>query len=256
MSLSKKIRFEVFKRDSFTCQYCGKAAPDVILHVDHIEPRSKGGSDDIINLVTSCRDCNLGKSNRKLDDDAVIKQRKRQLDELQERREQLEMMMDWQRSLIDLEALAVEDISSIWSRLVPGYHLNDTGIQKLRGLLKTYKPQEIIRAMRLSVDQYVKLSDGKPIQKTVDRAFNKVSGICYVSRQEAERPYLKELYYIRGILRNRLDYVDYGALELMESVVQAGVDVKDIATFAKKACHWSRFESQMEQWRDNALGQD
>jgi len=256
VSLSKKIRFEVFKRDSFTCQYCGKAAPDVILHVDHIEPRSKGGSDDIINLVTSCCDCNLGKSNRKLDDDAVIKQRKRQLDELQERREQLEMMMDWQRSLIDLEALAVEDISSIWSRLVPGYHLNDTGIQKLRGLLKTYKPQEIIRAMRLSVDQYVKLSDGKPIQKTVDRAFNKVSGICYVSRQEAERPYLKELYYIRGILRNRLDYVDYGALELMESVVQAGVDVKDIATFAKKACHWSRFESQMEQWRDNALGQD
>ena len=33
--LSKKIRFEVFKRDAFTCQYCGQMAPDVLLEVDH-----------------------------------------------------------------------------------------------------------------------------------------------------------------------------------------------------------------------------
>jgi len=30
-TISKKIRFEVFKRDSFTCQYCGKSAPEIIL---------------------------------------------------------------------------------------------------------------------------------------------------------------------------------------------------------------------------------
>lgn len=59
--LSKKIRFEVFKRDQFTCQYCGKKAPDVILHVDHIQPVSKGGTNDLLNLITSCQDCNLGK---------------------------------------------------------------------------------------------------------------------------------------------------------------------------------------------------
>ena len=35
-TLSKKIRFEVFKRDKFTCQYCGRMSPDVILEVDHI----------------------------------------------------------------------------------------------------------------------------------------------------------------------------------------------------------------------------
>ena len=40
-AISKKLRFEVFKRDSFTCQYCGKSAPDVILHVDHILPVKK-----------------------------------------------------------------------------------------------------------------------------------------------------------------------------------------------------------------------
>ena len=36
--LSKKIRFDVFKRDSFTCSYCGQTPPSIILEIDHIEP--------------------------------------------------------------------------------------------------------------------------------------------------------------------------------------------------------------------------
>ena len=76
-ALSKKLRFEVFKRDAFTCQYCGKSAPDVILHVDHIKPVADGGENDIMNLVTSCLDCNLGKGARKLDDDSVIQKQKK-----------------------------------------------------------------------------------------------------------------------------------------------------------------------------------
>ena len=69
--LSKRIRFEVFKRDDFTCQYCGKQPPETVLHVDHIHPVSKGGSDGIDNLITSCADCNLGKSDKELGDKAV-----------------------------------------------------------------------------------------------------------------------------------------------------------------------------------------
>lgn len=72
-SLSKKIRFEVFKRDNFTCRYCGKSAPDVVLEVDHIIPVSKGGTDDICNLATSCLDCNRGKGAKKLSDNSTVK---------------------------------------------------------------------------------------------------------------------------------------------------------------------------------------
>ena len=57
-----KLRFEILKRDSFTCQYCGRKAPNVILHVDHIIPVSKGGTNIKTNLVTACQDCNLGKT--------------------------------------------------------------------------------------------------------------------------------------------------------------------------------------------------
>lgn len=61
-AISKKKRFEIFKRDEFTCQYCGSFPPNVLLHLDHIIPVSKGGSNDEDNLITACEACNLGKS--------------------------------------------------------------------------------------------------------------------------------------------------------------------------------------------------
>lgn len=64
--LSKSIRFEVFKRDGFCCQYCGATPPKSVLHVDHINPVALGGENDMDNLVTACQSCNLGKSARPL----------------------------------------------------------------------------------------------------------------------------------------------------------------------------------------------
>lgn len=64
--ISKRLRFEVFKRDNFTCQYCSAKPPKVPLEIDHITPVSKGGKNIIDNLLTSCFDCNRGKSNIEL----------------------------------------------------------------------------------------------------------------------------------------------------------------------------------------------
>lgn len=61
-ALSVRTRFEVFKRDDFTCRYCGRRSPEVILEVDHVVPVCDGGDDDPLNLVTSCWSCNRGKA--------------------------------------------------------------------------------------------------------------------------------------------------------------------------------------------------
>lgn len=57
-----ELRFAVLARDGFRCRYCGRAAPEVPLHVDHVHPVSAGGADTMENLATACVDCNIGKS--------------------------------------------------------------------------------------------------------------------------------------------------------------------------------------------------
>lgn len=62
MAVSKRLRFEILRRDNHTCQYCGEKAPDATLHVDHVVPVTLGGSDKPDNLLAACKDCNLGKT--------------------------------------------------------------------------------------------------------------------------------------------------------------------------------------------------
>lgn len=58
-----KLRFEIFKRDNFRCQYCGRNPREdkTKLHIEHIIPKSRGGTNQINNLTTSCAECNYGK---------------------------------------------------------------------------------------------------------------------------------------------------------------------------------------------------
>lgn len=62
MALSRRLRFEILKRDGYACRYCGATAPDVVLQVDHVLPTTLGGGDEPNNLVTACADCNSGKA--------------------------------------------------------------------------------------------------------------------------------------------------------------------------------------------------
>lgn len=66
-SINNSLRYDVMKRDSFKCQYCGKSPANdvgVELQIDHILPVSKGGTNEIENLKTICKDCNIGKFNK------------------------------------------------------------------------------------------------------------------------------------------------------------------------------------------------
>lgn len=67
MTVSKRLRYEVLRRDNHACRYCGAASPDVALTVDHVVATALGGSDDPSNLVTACKDCNAGKSSSSAD---------------------------------------------------------------------------------------------------------------------------------------------------------------------------------------------
>ena len=61
---TKSIRHEVFKRDKYRCVECGATKEKRCLHIDHIIPVSRGGTDELDNLQTLCEGCNLAKKNR------------------------------------------------------------------------------------------------------------------------------------------------------------------------------------------------
>lgn len=71
--ISRGLRFKVFSRDVFTCQYCGRKPPEVVLEPDHVMPVSAGGKSNLENLTTSCRDCNRAKHANRIGPDGEIK---------------------------------------------------------------------------------------------------------------------------------------------------------------------------------------
>lgn len=65
----KLTRREVFRRDDYTCQYCGRKPPN--LTIDHVLPRHLGGAHVWTNVVTACAICNHQKGGRRLDESRI-----------------------------------------------------------------------------------------------------------------------------------------------------------------------------------------
>lgn len=242
-TLSKRLRFEVFKRDKFTCQYCGRKAPDVILHADHAHPRSEGGTDDILNLITSCVECNLGKADKLLSDDSVVALQHDQLAALEERREQIDMMLEWQRSLADFNEQVVAKLADRWCELVDWIALNDAGLAQMRKWIRKFGVEEVSEAMMVAVDTYVVREEGLAVIATAEDAFNKIGGICDVRRREKDKPYLKDLYYVRKIVENRCEwYRKDKATHLLEVAFSWGAHPEELTRLARLATSWTNWQ--------------
>ena len=69
MAVTKRTRYEVMKRDNFTCRYC--RSTENPLTIDHVVPVALGGTDDPSNLVAACQDCNYGKGSSAADSNLV-----------------------------------------------------------------------------------------------------------------------------------------------------------------------------------------
>jgi hypothetical protein len=256
-SLSKTLRFEVFKRDSFTCQYCGRKAPDVLLEADHIEPVAKGGSDDFLNLVTACKDCNSGKSDKRLSDTAVLDKQRAQLEELQARREQIDMMFQWQNALLELQDDVLNRLHAVWSEHAYGFALNDIGIKGLKKLQKKYSIDEIIEGIRAVSDKHIEIKDGQPTRESIELAWEKLPGMCSIKKLEKENPTLLRLKYIRGILRNRLAYCNEEmAMNLLQEAIQLNANLDSLESFSKSVKNWTQWTDGIIEYINNQLSKE
>lgn len=246
-SLSKKKRFDVFKRDSFKCQYCGKSSPDVVLEVDHIKPVIEGGTDDITNLITSCFDCNRGKGAKLLDDQSTLEKQRKQMEELNERRNQLEMMMEWREGLVALDEDKLEYATDKWNELT-GYNLNDKGQKEAKRHLKKFDLNLLLDCIEVSCEQYLKSGeDGDYTQESVEKAWKMVPRIATNKLKGEQEPHMKDLYYIRGILRNRLHYHDpVKAIKWLKLAYEdADCSIESLKELACEVKNWSEFKEEI-----------
>lgn len=202
-SISKKTRFEVFKRDNFTCQYCGRTAPDVVLEVDHINPVKEGGDNNIMNLITSCFDCNRGKGKRKLSEQEEIKKQVEQLKEINQRREQLQMLLEWKKELENFDNEQVDKIEEILHERTKNY-FSDYGRQSCKRQIKEYGFEEVYECAIISMNQYYDETDPESVKKV----FDAIGKICYTRRRQKSNPLLYKINYLCKIGRSRLSYFD------------------------------------------------
>lgn len=248
-AISKSLRFEVFKRDSFTCQYCGAKAPDVILQVDHVHPVAAGGDNELLNLTTSCVPCNAGKRDKTLDDNSTLVRQRDQLADLQERREQIDMMLEWKRGLAKNDDYAVTQLADYWAELVVPFTLTATGKRSLAKLLAKHPMDRVMDSMRVAALQYVEHdADGKPTSNSVGIAWEYVGRICTIKKGEAEKPWLRDLLYIRKIILNRFGdgNIDWAARAIERALV-GGADPEELKRMARQAGRFSHWERDMDE---------
>ncbi|MFQ5413284.1 MAG: HNH endonuclease [Phycisphaerae bacterium] len=247
--LSRRIRFDVLKRDGFRCQYCGASAPDVVLHVDHIQPVCDHGTNDLTNLITACAACNTGKHDTPLNQDRAPGRGHAQLDALQRRREQLDMMIAWREGVRNLRHETVDRLCTYWTALAPGWRVNGNGRNKLKQWLRRFPSDELLHAMDIAAERYLAFdAAGKPTSDSWALAFSKIPGICRVARESRRDPDVRQLYYIRGILRNRIhERIDEAhVLDRLKAARARGVSVDRLRTIAIRATDWPAFARDME----------
>lgn len=150
-SIGNKKRFDVFKRDLFCCQYCGSNPPKVVLEVDHITPVSKGGNNDLNNLITSCFNCNRGKRDHLLT--TILQSLQSRAQEIKEREAQIDgykKVMEDKDERLTTEAWQIANIL-IDNSSVTGFNKNwYLSLKRFLDLLNFY---EVVSAAEIATSR-------------------------------------------------------------------------------------------------------
>jgi hypothetical protein len=166
-TISKKIRFDVFKRDSFQCQYCGQFPPKVILEIDHVHPVSKGGSNDIDNLLTACFDCNRGKSNGLITSIPLSVTEKTEA--LLEKQEQVKAYEKLIKSIKRKTQKNIDLVEMAFQEVYENSSFTNTFRTSVERFLKSLTTPDVVESMEIAVSKC----------NNADQAIKYFCGICW-----------------------------------------------------------------------------
>lgn len=173
-AISKRVRFEIFKRDNFTCQYCSAKPPHVPLEVDHILPVSKGGGNEDENLITACFDCNRGKSNGLIELSILHTSDKiEQMKLAQDQYKQFLRVVKAKNRIIESDVDAVE---KVYNSFFENWEFNPRFRISVKTFIKNLGVETVVEAMEKSC---IKIGDPNAVIKYF-------CGICWIKIREGK----------------------------------------------------------------------
>jgi hypothetical protein len=184
-SVGQRLRFEIFKRDEFKCQYCGRTPPVVVLELDHIVAIANDGDNSDINLITSCVDCNRGKGARSLNQ--VPESLESKIKDKKVRVAQLSAYNDFLMEVRANENATINSIGLYWFNQYKKeknvYVFAGRYLSSLRTFLKYLPPAKIYEAIDIAFERM--------FPERIDddyRTFRYFCGICwkFIKSEEGE----------------------------------------------------------------------
>jgi hypothetical protein len=175
VALKKSLRFNVFKRDSFACQYCGATPPGVVLEVDHIHPVSQGGKNTLDNLITACFDCNRGKGAGLLSSLPESVAEKAAL--MAEKLEQLKAFERLIKAKRKHEEKLIDDVQSAFQMHFDGFSFNPKFRESVRLFLQKLPSHTVADYMHLACTRIPRRDD----------AIKYFCGICWKTIKGEQR---------------------------------------------------------------------
>lgn len=159
-------RFKVLMRDGFKCRYCGKKSDEKQLEVDHIIPRSRGGSNNLENLITSCFECNRGKRDKTLIESAPEV----------EISEQTKIAIEAYKKKVQEEDAARVFIKYFLDRAPHEHYLNSHELRMFREYNKKFHADIVFEAIDIAIDKYIPVV---ATPKDYYLAIKKIGGISH-----------------------------------------------------------------------------
>ena len=117
----------------------------------------------------------------------------------------------------------------------------------LKKLMAKFSVPEILAAMR-AAEVYVSYNeDGDATEDSWELAWSKLGGICATNRRSKTNPWIHDCYYIRGVLRNRLDnIVSWRVMQLLEQACSLGIGTDTLYHIASQATGWHKWQADMQ----------
>ena len=149
---------------------------------------------------------------------------------------------------IKANAMAVNAVDDVIENYT-NHRLTKNGRLEFEKHIADYSLEEVLEAVKISARTYLKYDDnGELIKDSVDNFLYRIKGICR-NRQEGDT--LKEVFYIRGILRNRLSYYDENRVtHALIRAQEKDCDMKFIEREAKVMKTWTELRNFLEEYAE------